>query len=320
MHVVPHREGPPEPHGLDHVTLQQPEQLGPGVGRLGGRGVHGRALYRRPISLLAEVIGTPSDQDCVLRTDSHPHDPIGADRRDASPRRGPAPRHLPNVDACSCGSSSRAWRPASPPSPSPARPSGRPLRSAPRGPGCAPRWIVRPPAGSRQASDGRFHNTLPDEVVTQGSLLAVARAMLFRGPVGRPRGPVPLAADPAPAGARSAGADLVRPLVGAAGGRRPARARRPGVGRARLAVAGDRSAPAAPGTGAAGRPPARRRRRDLPRPLRPPRPAHRARPAARTDRAVRRPARPRQPPAALGSPRRRGSSSWTGTSRTRSAA
>ena len=50
-------------------------------------------------------------------------------------------------------------------------------------------------AGSRQASDGRFHNTLPDEVVTQGSLLAIARAMLLRGPVGRPRGPVPLAAD-----------------------------------------------------------------------------------------------------------------------------
>ena len=53
-------------------------------------------------------------------------------------------------------------------------------------------------AGSRQASDGRFHNTLPDEVVTQGSLLAIARAMLLRGPVGRPRGPVPLAADPLP--------------------------------------------------------------------------------------------------------------------------
>ena len=35
-------------------------------------------------------------------------------------------------------------------------------------------------AGSRQASDGRFHNTLPDEVVTQGSLLAIARAMLLR--------------------------------------------------------------------------------------------------------------------------------------------
>jgi L-ascorbate metabolism protein UlaG (beta-lactamase superfamily) len=53
-------------------------------------------------------------------------------------------------------------------------------------------------AGSRQAWDGRFHNTLPDEVVTRGSLLAVARALLMRGPAGRPAGPVPLAADPPP--------------------------------------------------------------------------------------------------------------------------
>ncbi len=54
-------------------------------------------------------------------------------------------------------------------------------------------------AGSRHASDGRFHNTLPDEVVTRGTLLAVLRAMLMRGPIGRPAGPVPLAADPVPA-------------------------------------------------------------------------------------------------------------------------
>ncbi len=54
-------------------------------------------------------------------------------------------------------------------------------------------------AGSRHAWNGRFHNTLPDEVVARGSLLAIARAMLFRGPVGRPRGPVPLAPDPPPA-------------------------------------------------------------------------------------------------------------------------
>ncbi|MGZ8750806.1 MAG: MBL fold metallo-hydrolase [Pseudonocardia sp.] len=53
-------------------------------------------------------------------------------------------------------------------------------------------------AGSRQACDGRFHNTLPDEAVTQSSLLAIARATLLRGPVGRPGGPVPLAADPLP--------------------------------------------------------------------------------------------------------------------------
>ena len=54
-------------------------------------------------------------------------------------------------------------------------------------------------AGSGHASDGRFHNTLPDEVVTRGALLAVLRAMLTRGPIGRPAAPVPLAADPAPA-------------------------------------------------------------------------------------------------------------------------
>jgi L-ascorbate metabolism protein UlaG (beta-lactamase superfamily) len=53
-------------------------------------------------------------------------------------------------------------------------------------------------AGSRQAGDGRFHNALPDEVVTRGAPLAVLRAILLRGPVGRPGGPVPLAADPLP--------------------------------------------------------------------------------------------------------------------------
>ena len=60
------------------------------------------------------------------------------------------------------------------------------------GPGCGPRWIARPRPAPRQASDGRFHNTLPDEVVTQGSLLAIARAML-RADRSRPRG---LAASP----------------------------------------------------------------------------------------------------------------------------
>jgi L-ascorbate metabolism protein UlaG (beta-lactamase superfamily) len=53
-------------------------------------------------------------------------------------------------------------------------------------------------AGSAHAADGLFHNTLPDEVVQRGALLAVLRAMLARGRRGQPSGPVPLAADPAP--------------------------------------------------------------------------------------------------------------------------
>ena len=52
--------------------------------------------------------------------------------------------------------------------------------------------------GSRHASDGLFHNTLPDEIVNRGALLAVVRAMASRGPTGRPGGAIPLAADPAP--------------------------------------------------------------------------------------------------------------------------
>ena len=53
-------------------------------------------------------------------------------------------------------------------------------------------------AGSRHASDGLFHNTLPDEIVNRGALLAVIRAMAARGTIGRPGGAIPLAADPAP--------------------------------------------------------------------------------------------------------------------------
>jgi L-ascorbate metabolism protein UlaG (beta-lactamase superfamily) len=53
-------------------------------------------------------------------------------------------------------------------------------------------------AGSTHAADGLFHNTLPDEVVQRGTLLAVLRAMLARGPAGRPSRSVPLVADPAP--------------------------------------------------------------------------------------------------------------------------
>jgi hypothetical protein len=50
-------------YGPTPLTDRQREQFGPGIGRLVGRGVHGRALYRRPISLLTEVIGAPSDRD-----------------------------------------------------------------------------------------------------------------------------------------------------------------------------------------------------------------------------------------------------------------
>ncbi len=53
-------------------------------------------------------------------------------------------------------------------------------------------------AGSAHAADGLFHNTLPDQVVQRGALLAVLRAMLARGRSGRPSRPVPLVADPAP--------------------------------------------------------------------------------------------------------------------------
>jgi L-ascorbate metabolism protein UlaG (beta-lactamase superfamily) len=53
-------------------------------------------------------------------------------------------------------------------------------------------------AGSRHASDGLFHNTLPDEIVNRGALLAVVRAMAARGTIGRPGGAIPLAADPVP--------------------------------------------------------------------------------------------------------------------------
>jgi len=64
MQVVLLGEDPAEADGLDHVALQQPDQLGPHVGRLRGR-VHGRALYRRPISLITEVIGAPRNQACA---------------------------------------------------------------------------------------------------------------------------------------------------------------------------------------------------------------------------------------------------------------
>ena len=195
MHVVPHREGPPEPHGLDHVTLQQPEQLGPGVGRRAGRGVHGRALYRRPISLLAEVIGAPSNHDrsaCMTRSG-----PTGATR--AASRPGTTPPSycgrmqlrflVPGVAvALAAVTLARAagWPPAALGAP------GTRLRAT----------VDRAAAaGSRQASDGRFHNTLPDEVVTQGSLLAMRAPCCARTGRAAPRpgaarrGPLP----PAPA-------------------------------------------------------------------------------------------------------------------------
>jgi L-ascorbate metabolism protein UlaG (beta-lactamase superfamily) len=53
-------------------------------------------------------------------------------------------------------------------------------------------------AGSAHAADGLFHNTLPDEVVQRGALLSLLRALVARGPTGRPSRPVPLVADPVP--------------------------------------------------------------------------------------------------------------------------
>src|SRR5689334_9152116 len=55
--------------------------------------------------------------------------------------------------------------------------------------------------GSTHATDGLFHNTLPDPITRRGTLLtlaAVLRALATRGSVGRPSHPVPLIADPPP--------------------------------------------------------------------------------------------------------------------------
>jgi L-ascorbate metabolism protein UlaG (beta-lactamase superfamily) len=47
-------------------------------------------------------------------------------------------------------------------------------------------------SGSTHAGNGRFHNTLPNEVVQRGAALVVLRALLARGRAGRPSAPVPL--------------------------------------------------------------------------------------------------------------------------------
>jgi hypothetical protein len=90
-------------------------------------------------------------------------------------------------------------------------------------------------AGSTHAADGLFHNTLPDQVVQRGALLAVLRALLTRGPLGRPTGPVPLTSDPAPQAAatlavtwyghssRSTAAACSSTRCGASGSRPPRR-------------------------------------------------------------------------------------------------
>ena len=56
-------------------------------------------------------------------------------------------------------------------------------------------------AGSTHAAAGLFHNTLPERVTDAWALLPVVRALATRGAVGRPTGPVPLTADPAPGAA-----------------------------------------------------------------------------------------------------------------------
>jgi L-ascorbate metabolism protein UlaG (beta-lactamase superfamily) len=53
-------------------------------------------------------------------------------------------------------------------------------------------------AGSTHATGGLFHNTLPEAVTNAWALLPVLRALLTRGPEGRPAGPVPLLADAPP--------------------------------------------------------------------------------------------------------------------------
>ena len=243
--------------------------------------------------------------------------PTAATRR---PHRGPAPRHLPTVDACSCGSSSRAWRSPSPPSPSPARPAGRPPRSAPRGPGCGPRWIARPRPVHVRPRTAVSTTRCPTRSSPRARCSPSRAPCCSRGPVGRPRGPVPLAANPLP----PAPAPLALTWYGHSSVLLEVDGRRV------LAdpVWGERVSPS-PAIGP-------RRLHPAPVPLSalPPVDAvvishdhydHLDLPTVRAllhtqDGAVRRPARSRQPPAAVGGPRTRGSSSWTGTSPTRSAA
>ena len=53
-------------------------------------------------------------------------------------------------------------------------------------------------AGSTHAASGLFHNTLPERITNAWALLPVLRALLTRGPEGRPTGSVPLVADAPP--------------------------------------------------------------------------------------------------------------------------
>ncbi len=156
----------------------------------------------------------------------------------------------------------------------------------------------RPPNSPRSTSTGR-----PGSVAPPGHR---ARA---RHHARRPR----------PAARHRTAADLDGALQRARRDRRTARALRPGLGRALLPVPLRRPQAAAPGPGALGGPRPGRRRRHLPRPLRPPGHAH-DQGAGRHRTPCSRCRSASAPTSNTGASPPAGCASWTGTSRRASAA